>query len=234
MVFYFEVTTPPGCDPWVVYMGRDKHENEGLLAHGLPIDVWLHVEGLSSAHVYLRPPRSALPPPGPDVPAVPAQATVLDAIPAAVLGDACQLVKANSIAGSRAAAVDVCYTAHPNLLKRPGYDVGTVGFHDERAVRLVKGVKKDAEAVKRIERTRREVASPDLAGEKEAWEAEERGARKAAAAKARADEKAATKAAAAEKKARSYDLLHDPESMTTAGAMAAKYESAAAFEEDFM
>ena len=37
-----------------MYMGKDKHENEMLLANGWPEDVWFHVDDLSSAHVYIR------------------------------------------------------------------------------------------------------------------------------------------------------------------------------------
>lgn len=41
MVFYFE---PRGFNPenqdWVIYMGRDKFENEHLIKYGLPVDVW--------------------------------------------------------------------------------------------------------------------------------------------------------------------------------------------------
>ena len=35
-------------------MGRDKFENEELIKHMWPEDVWFHVDDLSSAHVYLR------------------------------------------------------------------------------------------------------------------------------------------------------------------------------------
>lgn len=41
MVFYFQ---PRDYDAvtrdYLVYMGRDKHENEELLRHALPLDVW--------------------------------------------------------------------------------------------------------------------------------------------------------------------------------------------------
>ena len=42
MVFYFLSTV---CDPpTVLFMGRDKHENEDLIKHGWPEDVWFHVD----------------------------------------------------------------------------------------------------------------------------------------------------------------------------------------------
>ena len=36
-------------------MGKDKYENEKLIANSLPEDIWFHVKSMSSAHVYLRP-----------------------------------------------------------------------------------------------------------------------------------------------------------------------------------
>lgn len=41
-------------DGHVLYMGKDKYENEDLIRYGFPEDVWFHVDNLSSAHVYLR------------------------------------------------------------------------------------------------------------------------------------------------------------------------------------
>ena len=46
MVFYFLSTV---CDPpTVLFMGRDKHENEDLIKHGWPEDVWFHVDKVSA------------------------------------------------------------------------------------------------------------------------------------------------------------------------------------------
>lgn len=49
MVFYFDI--PEGN---VVYMGKDKYENEELLKYAWDEDIWFHVDDFSSAHVYLR------------------------------------------------------------------------------------------------------------------------------------------------------------------------------------
>ena len=195
-----------------------QFENEDLIRYGLPHDIWFHVDDLSSAHVYLRPP------PGGSI----------DAIPPTVLSDACQLTKANSIQGSKEASVAIVYTPHPNLVKRDGYDVGTVGFKNEKEVRRVPNVKKDGDAVKRLERTRREVAKPDLAGEKEAWEREAAAKKRAEVAKAKAEEKAARAAAIAAKEAKSYDRLFEADGMATPAEMKDKYQSAADYEDDFM
>jgi hypothetical protein len=51
MVFYYTSTSHP--NDAVIYMGKDKTENEELIKYSFPKDVWFHVESLSSAHVYL-------------------------------------------------------------------------------------------------------------------------------------------------------------------------------------
>ena len=66
-------------------MGGCADADEDLLRHGLPEDVWFHVDKLSSAHVYLRLPES-----------IPSWTD----IPEALLEDCAQLVKANSIEGT--------------------------------------------------------------------------------------------------------------------------------------
>jgi predicted ribosome quality control (RQC) complex YloA/Tae2 family protein len=49
MVYYFDI--PEGN---VVYMGKDKYENEDLIKFAWEEDIWFHVDNYSSAHVYLR------------------------------------------------------------------------------------------------------------------------------------------------------------------------------------
>jgi hypothetical protein len=48
------------------------------------------------------------------------------------LEDAAQLVKANSIQGSKMNDVDVVYTMWTNLKKTDGMEVGQVGIHREK------------------------------------------------------------------------------------------------------
>ncbi|CAK9799829.1 Coiled-coil domain-containing protein 25 [Anthophora quadrimaculata] len=99
MVYYFtsEVVQPP----ITLFMGVDKYENEDLIKWGWPEDVWFHVDKYSSAHVYLRLRLGQ----------------TIDDIPSAVLEDAAQLVKANSIEGNKMNDVDVLYTMWSNLKK---------------------------------------------------------------------------------------------------------------------
>ena len=80
MVFFFTST-----DGHVMYMGRDKYENEDLIKFGLPEDIWFHVDDLSSAHVYLRLNLDE----------------DFDNIPSALVQECAQLVKANSIEGCK-------------------------------------------------------------------------------------------------------------------------------------
>jgi predicted ribosome quality control (RQC) complex YloA/Tae2 family protein len=86
MVFHFHPRGfVSGRDEFLIYMGRDKVENEELIRYGLPVDVWFHVDNLSSAHVYLRLPDGVK----------------MEEIPAETLEDCAQLVKQNSIQGAR-------------------------------------------------------------------------------------------------------------------------------------
>ena len=52
MVFFFVCSYDPSI---IIYMGKDKYENEELIKWAWPDkDIWFHVDDLSSAHVYLR------------------------------------------------------------------------------------------------------------------------------------------------------------------------------------
>ena len=42
---------------YLLYMGKDKYENDDLIKFAWPEDVWYHVDKESSAHVYIRLPR---------------------------------------------------------------------------------------------------------------------------------------------------------------------------------
>ncbi len=93
--------------------------DEHLIRWGWPEDVWFHVDKVSSAHVYLRL----------------GEGQTLDDVPMAVVEDAAQLVKANSIQGNKMNDVDVVYTMWANLHKTESMDVGQVGFHKQKEVR---------------------------------------------------------------------------------------------------
>jgi hypothetical protein len=142
-------------------MGKDKFENEELLKWAFNIDIWFHVEGLSSAHVYLRLPEGV----------------GIDNIPTDVLNECFQLVKDNSKDGRKKEKVSVCYTPWENLLKRSDMDVGEVGYKNENNVKIANGIEKDNEILKVLKKTMEE-KTVDLETEKEAFTREQDSKRK--------------------------------------------------------
>ncbi|CAG8439049.1 11149_t:CDS:2 [Scutellospora calospora] len=114
MVYYFSssVVDPPA----IIYMGRDKEENEDLIKHGWEEDVWyetsmnvitdFHVHPHSSAHVYLRLQFGQS----------------WENIPTSLLTDLGQLVKANSIAGILGMLHHDLQQNQPKILKKNSKD----------------------------------------------------------------------------------------------------------------
>ena len=142
MVYYY--TTSEG---YTMYMGEDKHENEHLIAYGLPEDVWFHVSDLSSAHVYLRMRRGQ----------------TLNDISPETINECAVFVKANSIKGCKERRVKIVYTRWKNLHKTPAMDVGAVGFKDESKCRYC-FAEKDNAIVNALNRSKEE-RFPDLEAE---------------------------------------------------------------------
>ncbi|KAH7337242.1 cytoplasmic protein [Rhizoctonia solani] len=117
MVLFFtsNVVNPPA----IIYMGKDKEENEDLIRYGWPQDVWFHVDKLSSAHVYLR---------------LPENIESWEKIPQDLLVDCAQLVKANSIEGNKKDNLTIIYTPWDNLKKTGDMAVGQVAFQQNSRV----------------------------------------------------------------------------------------------------
>merc|ERR1712010_355475 len=161
MVFFFlsNVSDPPT----VLFMGRDKHENEDLIKWGWPEDVWFHVDKVSSAHVYLR--------------LAPGQS--LDTLSKDVIIDCAQLVKANSITGNKMNDVDVVYTMWNNLKKTADMDVGQIGFHSNKAVKKIRLETRDNAIVNRLNKTKVE-KELDFRAEREGRDKRERDDKKRA------------------------------------------------------
>ncbi|KAI8580801.1 hypothetical protein K450DRAFT_173260 [Umbelopsis ramanniana AG] len=158
MVLYF--TSNAANPPAIIYMGKDKFENEDLIKYGFPEDVWydtffsfdiwpFHVDKLSSAHVYLR--------------LQPGESWAN--IPQDLLDDCAQLVKANSIEGNKKNDITIIYTPWANLKKTEGMDTGQVTFHNNKQVKRVYVEKRANEIVNRLNKTKVE-KFPDLAQEK--------------------------------------------------------------------
>lgn len=188
MVLYF--TSNSSGTPYTIYMGADKHENEDLIKYGWPEDVWFHVDKVSSAHVYLR---------------LKIEET-LDSVPPEVLIDCAQLVKANSIQGNKMNNIQIVYTMWANLKKTGDMDVGQVGFHSQKQVRLIKVEKRINEIVNRLNKTKVE-KFPDLREEKEDRDRLERNKAKKLMKEQREKEKFELQKRKDEQALRSYDSL---------------------------
>lgn len=218
MVFYFYPRGyVEGKDDFLMYMGKDKYENEDLIKYGLPTDVWFHVDAHSSAHVYLRLPEGM----------------AIDDIPPGTLEDAAQLTKANSIQGCKLNDIKIVYTPWANLKKTPSMDVGQVGFFDEKCRRYVSVASKSSSVLNRLEKTRQE-RQPDLKAERTAYDALQRGKAHAKERAARAAEKAAKEANKKQEELQSYKSLMKSENMTSNAELRTKYASVEEAEDDFM
>eukprot|EP01065_Artemidia_motanka_P029485 TRINITY_DN35599_c0_g1_i1.p1 TRINITY_DN35599_c0_g1~~TRINITY_DN35599_c0_g1_i1.p1 ORF type:complete len:238 (+),score=88.94 TRINITY_DN35599_c0_g1_i1:96-716(+) len=185
MPFYFRLQSMPGA---VCYMGRDKEENDLLIRWGWPEDVWFHVDKHSSAHVYVRLQK------GED----------LSVLSDDAIAELCQLVKHNSIEGSKLNNVKINYTMWSNLRKSGDMDAGQVGYHKSGDVRHTTVAKKEAKILNPLEKTR-EWRDVDLRKEREDRDAEERALEQKLKADQRAREKAEKEAAEKAAKERSYD-----------------------------
>jgi len=197
--------------------GKDKFENEDLIAHSLPCDIWFHVDNLSSAHVYLRLPEGK----------------TMEDIPEETLEDACQLVKANSIQGNKVSKLAIVYTPASNLKKSGNMVIGQVGFHNDGLVKTYRVEKRVNEIVNRLNKTKEELY-PDLEAEKVAWLQEERRKAKREAQKMQVMEKQQREEQLRMKEMMSYDRILVDEAMQTQSDLKKKYASAEDYEDDFM
>ncbi|KAH8993090.1 cytoplasmic protein [Lactarius hatsudake] len=232
MVLFFTSTAYE--PPVIVYMGRDKVENEDLIKYAWPQDVWFHVDKLSSAHVYLRLPES-----------IPSW----EAIPEELLVDCAQLVKANSIEGNKRNDLTIIYTPGDNLKKTGDMAVGQVSFHNDKRVRRGPSIesptslsfacavhvpKRENAIVNRLNKTKVERVVDHEAERIERAKSENAAKRAAAAAKKKADLELA-EARKAEKAARSYDsFLNVDVNDEEEEVVKPKYNSVREMEEDFM
>mmetsp|Transcript_20305 Transcript_20305/g.47442 ORF Transcript_20305/g.47442 Transcript_20305/m.47442 type:complete len:207 (+) Transcript_20305:38-658(+) len=183
---------------YVLYMGKDKHENEGLIEHSWPDDLWFHVDKMSSAHVYLRMKE------GDD----------WRDLPPEVVEDCAQLVKANSIAGNKVNDVGIVYTPASNLKKTADMDIGQVGFKNTKDVIKMKVNTRKNEIINRLEKTETE-EYPDLAAEKQRRMDKIRQANKQLARQQEKEKQALALERQQEKEARSYDRLYSGAAMKT-------------------
>ncbi|KAH7928746.1 cytoplasmic protein [Leucogyrophana mollusca] len=208
MVLFF--TSTAVNPPAVIYMGKDKVENEDLIKYAWPQDVWFHVDKLSSAHVYLRM----------------SEGMTWETIPQALLTDCSQLVKANSIEGNKKDNLTIIYTPGDNLKKTGDMAVGQVSFHSDKRVLHVP--KRENPIVNRLNKTKVEKEVDHEQERIDRVKQENAEKRSVAAQKKKADAELA-RAREAEKAARSYDSLFNVEEDPDVPKLTGK-----AIEEDFI
>ena len=204
-----------------------QYENEELLRYGRENDVWFHVDKvcfscllfagqrvahshslasltlyagvqLSSAHVYLRLPAGL--------------GVGWEAIPAALLDDCAQLVKANSIEGHKKTSLTVIYTPWSNVKKTGDMPIGAVAFHNERNVKRIHVPHRNTDTLTRLNKTRSERAVDHEAERQQHLRAQGR-LKKARAIQDRKDAQAHANARRLEAEARDYSTRKLPPSL---------------------
>ena len=150
-----------------------------------------------------------------------------------MLEDCGQLVKANSIQGNKTNNIDVVYTPWYNLKKTPSMDVGQVGFHNSKLVRIVKVEKRINEIVNRLNKTKVE-RKPDLKAEREAVSAAEKAERKVQLRDKKRREEMERVEKEKQAEIRSYKNLMVQEKMTSNKQVASGSKTLEELEDDFM
>ncbi|KAJ7051792.1 cytoplasmic protein [Mycena amicta] len=220
MVLFF--TSTAHTPPITIYMGKDKVENEDLIKYAVPSDIWFHVDKLSSAHVYLRLPEDG--------------SMTWDAIPAPLLTDCAQLVKANSIEGNKKDNLTIIYTPSDNLKKTGDMAVGQVSFHNDKRVKRVHVPTRENAIVNRLNKTKSERVVDHEQERVDRMKREGAARRAIAAEKKKADAELA-KVREVEKKMRSYDSLFEQQQLEgeeDEDEDGSKGKSVRELEEDFM
>lgn len=198
-----------------LYMGLDKFENEDLIKFGQPHDVWFHVDDMSSAHVYLRL----------------NEGLTIDTIPADLLADCAQLVKANSIEGCKKKDVPIVYTLWGNLNKTNSMKTGQIGFHKMKKLKHTIVREKDNAIINRLNKTKTERSTKEFIADKYEYDRQILAKEKVAKEEARQAAEAAKKAQAEAAELRSYSSIMVEDNMTSNANITQSVED---FEDDFM
>ena len=135
-------------------------------------------------------------------------------LPKEVINDCAQLVKANSIQGSKMNEVDIVYTMWANLNKTADMEVGQIGFHSNKAVKKIRQLSKDNAIVNRLNKTKEE-KEVDFKTEREGRDRREREEKKKVFRKEEEARKAEEKSRKAEAELRSYDRLMNEDNMSS-------------------
>ncbi|KAJ3273538.1 Coiled-coil domain-containing protein 25 [Terramyces sp. JEL0728] len=206
MVFYFTSTVVD--PPALIYVGKDKFENEELIK--------FHVDKLSSAHVYLRL----------------QQDQAWDNIPSELLDDLAQLTKANSIEGNKKDNLTIIYTPSSNLKKTSDMETGQVAFHKNKMVKKVHVETRQNAIVNRLNKTKKE-EYPDLLELKIQYEKEQRKSKRQEEEQAKKEQDEYIKQKRKQKENKNYSSFLKEEYMYSNKGLDMT-KSAQELEEDFM
>lgn len=151
----------------VIYMGKDKFENDPLIRKSHPKNLWFHVDNHLSAHLYLQLSRED-------------QMVTFEALQLSqgLLDQIAQLTKANSIKANKLNKITVIYTPVDNLRSDGSMDTGTVTFHNPRKVKRIHVAKRDNAVVNKLNKTKTEVSTDQFVKDQEEmlrkWESDKR------------------------------------------------------------
>ncbi|CAH6723739.1 protein Jlp2p [[Candida] jaroonii] len=153
MVYYFKAKFDDDFDvkEYSIYMGRDKVENDPLIKHSHPKDLWFHVDKVSSAHLYLELSDEQRLKKFQDL-----------IIPSSILDQIGQLTKNNSIKGNKMPNATIIYTTVDNLISDGSMDIGTVTFSNPKLVKRINVGKKDNMIINKLNKTKTEISTDEF------------------------------------------------------------------------
>lgn len=160
MVYFFKAAIKSDLDEFalddgsecVIYMGRDKVENDTLLKKSHPKNIWFHVDKHSSAHLYIQ------------LSAEEQNQKFEDLkLSQDLLEQVGQLTKANSIKANKLNNISIIYTPVDNLRSDGSMDIGTVTFINPQKVKCVHISKKENAIVNKLNKTKTEMSTEAFA-----------------------------------------------------------------------
>lgn len=152
---------------YVIYMGKDKFENDPLIKNSHINDLWFHVDKLSSAHIYLKLSSEDRAKGFDDLKLEPR-----------LLDELAQFTKANSIKGNKANNVTIIYTPVNNLHTDGSMDTGVVTFKNPKKVKRINTGKRVNAIINKINKTKNEVTTEQFLDNRRAEDQAERASRK--------------------------------------------------------
>lgn len=166
MVYYFtarisngdddglsDMITPSESTSHTIYMGKDKFENDPLIKHSHPKNIWFHVDNHSSAHLYLQLTKDQI---------MNWKSFGDFTINDDLLTHLAQLTKANSIKANKLNNITIIYTPVENLHTDGSMDTGTVTFKNPKLVKRIKIAKRDNAIVNKLTKTKTEQSTQEF------------------------------------------------------------------------